>query len=333
MEVRYEAEVVGLDVRDGARFAALTVRTGERTVTVRAKSRGGRGRRLPVEPAPGCDEAWGPAARQLPDPRRALRHGRRCSSSCSTTAPNRSATRRRRTWCPSTRARRSSTAASSRASTASSLGHRRQPRTGERYLRRGRGLLAHALRHLGPPGGAAARPDRATSFIDSKTLGPLHAAGVPAGQGPTRSRELARAARAAGGQACIATVEEYNAAGPRRHLRPHHAQDDCRTEGLTPPKTHWALPHRHAALLRLPAAARRHLHLLRREDRRAGRGASSRAAGRPPTSSPPGRSWPATSCGKGYIGGIGLVIGNVFGRIAGGEAAARATRRRAGQAA
>ena len=25
---------------------------------------------------------------------------------------------------------------------------------------------------------------------------------------------------------------------------------------------------------------------------------------------------------KGYIGGIGLVIGNVFGRIAGGEAAA-----------
>ena len=27
---------------------------------------------------------------------------------------------------------------------------------------------------------------------------------------------------------------------------------------------------------------------------------------------------------KGYIGGIGLVIGNIFGRIAGGEAAALA---------
>ena len=56
------------------------------------------------------------------------------------------------------------------------------------------------------------------------------------------------------------TVDDFNAA-----VRPgtfdHTVLDDCRTEGLTPPKSHWARRHRDAALLRLPGAARHHLHL------------------------------------------------------------------------
>ena len=44
------------------------------------------------------------------------------------------------------------------------------------------------------------------------------------------------------------------------------------------------------------------------------------------TSTRPARSWRATSCGKGYIAGVGMTIGTVFGRIAGEEAARHAAR-------
>ena len=56
-----------------------------------------------------------------------------------------------------------------------------QPR-GAALLRRRRGLLAQALRHLGPAGGPAARADR---LLDHRRQGhrPLHAAGVPGRQG------------------------------------------------------------------------------------------------------------------------------------------------------
>ena len=58
------------------------------------------------------------------------------------------------------------------------------------------------------------------------------------------------------------TIADFNAA-----VRPgtfdHTILDDCRTEGLTPPKTHWARQDRDAALLRLSGAARHHLHLSR----------------------------------------------------------------------
>ena len=51
------------------------------------------------------------------------------------------------------------------------------------------------------------------------------------------------------------TVRDFNAA-----VRPgrfdHTVLDDCRTEGLTPPKTHWARRDRDGALLRLPGAPR-----------------------------------------------------------------------------
>ena len=58
------------------------------------------------------------------------------------------------------------------------------------------------------------------------------------------------------------TIADFNAA-----VRPgtfdHTILDDCRTEGLTPPKTHWARKIETRALSRLSGAARHHLHLSR----------------------------------------------------------------------
>ena len=58
------------------------------------------------------------------------------------------------------------------------------------------------------------------------------------------------------------TVADFNAA-----VQPgtfdHTILDDCRTEGITPPKTHWARKIETRALSRLSGAARHHLHLSR----------------------------------------------------------------------
>ena len=71
--------------------------------------------------------------------------------------------------------------------------HHGQPRRAA-LLRRGRGLLAQALRDLGPAGGAAAGPDR---LLDHRRQGdrPLHAAGVSGRSAPTRWPQLAQPAR------------------------------------------------------------------------------------------------------------------------------------------
>ena len=57
-----------------------------------------------------------------------------------------------------------------------------------------------------------------------------------------------------------ATVNGFNAA-----VRPgtfdDTTLDDCRTEGLDPPKSHWARRDRYRAVLRLPGPPRHHLHL------------------------------------------------------------------------
>jgi tricarballylate dehydrogenase len=117
-----------------------------------------------------------------------------------------------------------------------------------------------------------------------------------------------------------ATVEEYN-----RAVQPgtfdHTIQDDCRTEGLTPPKTHWALridqPPFYGYPLR-PGLTFTYFGV--KIDRRA---AVVMKSGQPAVNVfAAGEIMAGNILPKGYIGGIGLVIGNIFGRIAGGEAAA-----------
>jgi tricarballylate dehydrogenase len=118
------------------------------------------------------------------------------------------------------------------------------------------------------------------------------------------------------------TVATFNAA-----VRPgsfdHARLDDCRTEGLEPPKSHWALaldaPPFYAYSLR-PGITFTYL----------GVGVDERARmlmadGRPSANVlAAGEIMAGNVLGQGYLAGIGMTIGTVFGRIAGKEAAARA---------
>lgn len=116
------------------------------------------------------------------------------------------------------------------------------------------------------------------------------------------------------------TIAGFNAA-----VRPgqfdHTVLDDCRTEGLDPPKSHWArrieTPPFYAYPVR-PGIT--FTYLGTRVDREArmvmegGRPASNMFAA--------GEIMAGNVLGQGYAAGIGMTIGSVFGRIAGQEAAA-----------
>src|SRR5258707_1247741 len=118
------------------------------------------------------------------------------------------------------------------------------------------------------------------------------------------------------------TIADFNAA-----VKPgtfdHTILDDCRTEGLTPPKSHWArrieTPPYYAYPVRpgitftyLGTRVNRHARMLMKDGRPA---ANMFAAG---------EIMAGNVLGKGYAAGIGMTIGSVFGRIAGREAAQHA---------
>ncbi len=99
--------------------------------------------------------------------------------------------------------------------------------------------------------------------------------------------------------------------------------DDCRTEGLTPPKTHWArrieTPPYYAYPVRpgitftyLGTRVNRQARMLMNDGKPA---ANMFAAG---------EIMAGNVLGKGYAAGIGMTIGSVFGRVAGREAAQHA---------
>jgi tricarballylate dehydrogenase len=107
--------------------------------------------------------------------------------------------------------------------------------------------------------------------------------------------------------------------------------DDCRTEGLQPPKTHWALridtPPFHGYPLR-PGVTFTYLGLK----------VNARAAvhfGGVPCENlfAAGEIMAGNVLGQGYTAGVGMSIGTAFGRIAGSEAARAAHRWGAGRAA
>jgi len=118
------------------------------------------------------------------------------------------------------------------------------------------------------------------------------------------------------------TVADFNAA-----VRPgtfdHTILDDCRTEGLTPPKTHWArrieTPPYYAYPVRpgitftyLGTRVNKQTRMLMKDGKPS---ANMFAAG---------EIMAGNVLGKGYAAGIGMTIGSVFGRIAGREAAKNA---------
>jgi tricarballylate dehydrogenase len=118
------------------------------------------------------------------------------------------------------------------------------------------------------------------------------------------------------------TVTEFNA-----HVVPgtfdHTQLDDCRTEGLTPPKSHWARRIEQAPFYAYPVRPGitftylgvrvNHESRMMMAD---GKGSSNMFAA--------GEIMAGNVLGRGYAAGIGMTIGSVFGRIAGREAAANA---------
>jgi tricarballylate dehydrogenase len=101
----------------------------------------------------------------------------------------------------------------------------------------------------------------------------------------------------------------------------HAVLDDCRTEGLTPEKTHWAQPLATppfwAYPLR-PGITFTYLGVKVDEHARV-----LMTSGRPSANVfAAGEIMAGNILGQGYVAGVGMTIGTVFGRIAGTEAAA-----------
>jgi tricarballylate dehydrogenase len=120
------------------------------------------------------------------------------------------------------------------------------------------------------------------------------------------------------------TVRTFNAAA-RPGLYDPASLDGCATEGLSPPKSHWALPldrPPYSAYSLRPGITFTYLGVRVDEDAcvRLASGAKSEnvyAAG---------EIMAGNILGEGYLAGLGMTIGTVFGRIAGRKAAAHAAR-------
>jgi tricarballylate dehydrogenase len=157
----------------------------------------------------------------------------------------------------------------------------------------------------------------AYSIIDSKALGRFMPPVFP-GESAATLPELAR--KLGLDEAALSrTVERFNAA-TRPGTFNHAVLDDCRTEGLDPAKTHWARPldtPPYFGFALCPGVTFTYLGV--KVDDRAqvmladgARTANLFAAG---------EIMAGNILGRGYLAGIGMTIGTVFGRIAGMHAA------------
>jgi len=171
----------------------------------------------------------------------------------------------------------------------------------------------------------AQQPDQiAYSIIDAKAVGrfmPPVFPGVTADTLPELVRKLGLPEAQ-----FLQTVQAYNEAC-RVGTFDHEVQDDCHTEGLTPPKTHWArpldTPPFYAYALR-PGITFTYLGVKVDDQARVHFG------GQPSGNLfAAGEVMAGNVLGKGYTAGVGMSIGTAFGRIAGTQAAAAALQQQA----
>ena len=118
------------------------------------------------------------------------------------------------------------------------------------------------------------------------------------------------------------TIADFNAA-----VRPgtfdHTILDDCRTEGVTPPKTHWARKIEAPPYLAYPVRPGITFTYLGTRVNKQSR--MLMKDGKPSANMfAAGEIMAGNVLGKGYAAGIGMTIGSVFGRVAGREAAKNA---------
>jgi tricarballylate dehydrogenase len=161
----------------------------------------------------------------------------------------------------------------------------------------------------------------AYNIIDSKAIGrfmPPVFPGIKSGTLPGLASQLGLDE-----QALMKTISDFNAAC-RVGTFNHAVLDDCHTEGLTPPKTHWAQPIDtgpfYAYALR-PGITFTYLGLKTNET------AAVHFNGIPsPNLFVAGEMMAGNILGKGYTAGVGMTIGTAFGRIAGTQAALAASK-------
>ncbi len=168
----------------------------------------------------------------------------------------------------------------------------------------------------------ADQPDQIAYIVfDDKAMGRFMPSVFPAIEAPTL-RELAEKLELDPAK-FEATVQGFNAAVVDGTFNTDEL-DDCRTEGLEPPKSHWArridTPPYYAYPVRpgitftyLGTRVNREARILTNDGRPS---ANIYAAG---------EIMAGNVLGKGYLAGIGMTIGAVFGRVA-GEGAARHVR-------
>ena len=161
----------------------------------------------------------------------------------------------------------------------------------------------------------------AHSIIDAKAIGRFMPPVFPG----TTAATLPELARALGlpQEPFMRTLDAYNASC-RPGTFDHETLDDCRTEGLSPPKTHWARPidtPPFTGYSLRPGITFTYLGL--KVDERA----AVHFGGRPSANlCVAGEMMAGNILGKGYTAGVGMTIGTAFGMIA-GEQAARAAQR------
>ena len=154
------------------------------------------------------------------------------------------------------------------------------------------------------------------SIIDAKAVGRF----MPAVFEGTRADSLPELAAQLGldGERFSRTLADYNAAC-RVGRFDHTVLDDCHTEGLSPAKTHWALPIDtppfYGYALR-PGVTFTYLGL------KVGASAAVQFGGQPSSNLfVAGEMMAGNVLGQGYTAGVGMSIGTAFGRIAGSQAA------------
>jgi tricarballylate dehydrogenase len=163
----------------------------------------------------------------------------------------------------------------------------------------------------------AQQPDQiAYSIVDSKTAGLVMPSAFPAMEART-VRELAGLLKL-GADALDVTVEQFNRSvveGSFDHTR----LDNCHTRGLSPDKTHWALKLDSPPFFGYPLRPGITFTYLGLKVNRCGQVILK--DGQPaPNVFAAGEIMAGNILGKGYLAGIGMTIGTVFGRIAGAGA-------------
>ncbi|MEW6121590.1 MAG: FAD-dependent tricarballylate dehydrogenase TcuA [Pseudomonadota bacterium] len=168
----------------------------------------------------------------------------------------------------------------------------------------------------------AHQPDQIAYIVfDAKSLTSF----MPSLYPPIRAESLAELAGALGldpARFC-ATVEGFNRAIVPGGTFDHTVLDDCRTDGLTPPKSHWARPIDAAPFYAYPVRPGITFTYLGVKVNTEAR--MRMADGRPSANMfAAGEIMAGNVLGRGYAAGIGMTIGSVFGKAAGEGAARRA---------